>query len=115
MVRFPPQAFRVLSIAGLEQRVTGATAAGRILAAHLADLRYAEGSFGTLLLSEDIALQELRFGPGGAAPSPGDPRLNEVQDPLPRVIVDDIRRPPSGNLAENQLPVVPAHHIIPFY
>lgn len=44
------------------------TAAGRHLAAHVPDLVFAEGSFGTLLLQEDIAEQELRFGPGGLAP-----------------------------------------------
>jgi muconate cycloisomerase len=51
------------------------TAAGRLLAAHLPRIRYAEGSFGTLLLSEDISIQELRFGPGGAAPALNGPGL----------------------------------------
>ncbi|HEY3117367.1 MAG TPA: enolase C-terminal domain-like protein [Chloroflexota bacterium] len=44
------------------------SAAGRHLAAHLPDLMFAEGSFGTLLLEEDVAEQDLRFGPGGIAP-----------------------------------------------
>ncbi len=44
------------------------SAAGRHLAAHLSDLRFLEGSYGTLLLSADITRQSLRFGFGGKAP-----------------------------------------------
>ena len=44
------------------------SAAGRHLAAHLGDLRFLEGSYGTLLLSADITRQSLRFGFGGKAP-----------------------------------------------
>lgn len=44
------------------------SAAGRHLAAHLEDLRFLEGSYGTLLLSADITRNSLRFGFGGKAP-----------------------------------------------
>jgi len=44
------------------------SAAGRHLAASLSDIAYAEGSFGTKLLSEDIAKEDLAFGSGGEAP-----------------------------------------------
>lgn len=43
------------------------SAAGRHLAAHLDDHRHLEGSFGTLLLVEDIASPSLAFGAGGRA------------------------------------------------
>jgi hypothetical protein len=38
------------------------------LAAHLPELACAEGSFGTWLLTEDIAFENLAFGRGGRAP-----------------------------------------------
>ena len=41
------------------------SAAGRHLAAFLDDHLHLEGSFGTFLLSEDIATPEVQFGPGG--------------------------------------------------
>lgn len=44
------------------------SAAGRHLAAHLTDHRHLEGSFGTLLLEDDIASPALQFGRGGLAP-----------------------------------------------
>ena len=44
------------------------SAAGRHLAASLPDVAYAEGSFGTKLLSEDIAREDLAFGFGREAP-----------------------------------------------
>lgn len=44
------------------------SAAGRALAAHLPELACAEGSFGTWLLTEDIAFENLAFGLGGRAP-----------------------------------------------
>lgn len=44
------------------------SAAGRHLAAHLADLRFVEGSYGAYLLTEDIVREDIRFGPGGLAP-----------------------------------------------
>ena len=44
------------------------SAAGRTLAAHLPALAFAEGSFGTWLLSEDIAFEDVSFGYAGVAP-----------------------------------------------
>ncbi len=41
------------------------SAAGRHLAAHLSQIEYAEGSFGTYLLSEDVTLQPVMFGHQG--------------------------------------------------
>jgi muconate cycloisomerase len=68
------------------------TAAGRHLAATLQDIEHAEGSFGTLLLSEDVAEQELRFGLGGAAPILEGPGLgvDVRQDVLERLSVQTI-------------------------
>jgi L-Ala-D/L-Glu epimerase len=42
-------------------------AAGRHLALHLGQLRFLEGSFGSLLLSVDIASPSIKFGHGGRA------------------------------------------------
>lgn len=50
------------------------SAAGRALAAHVPSLEYLEGSFGTHLLSEDIAFEPVMFGYGGRGellPRPG--------------------------------------------
>ena len=44
------------------------SAAGRTFAAHLPALAYAEGSFGTWLLSEDVTFENIAFGSGGRAP-----------------------------------------------
>ncbi|OPY70147.1 MAG: L-Ala-D/L-Glu epimerase [Syntrophorhabdus sp. PtaU1.Bin050] len=44
------------------------SAAGRHVAAHLSDAKFIEGSYGTLLLEEDIADESLQFGHGGKAP-----------------------------------------------
>ena len=44
------------------------SAAGRTLAAHLPELAFAEGSFGTWLLSEDVTYESVAFGTGGRAP-----------------------------------------------
>jgi muconate cycloisomerase len=44
------------------------SAAGRTVAAHLPELAYAEGSFGTWLLSEDVTFENVAFGPAGRAP-----------------------------------------------
>jgi L-alanine-DL-glutamate epimerase-like enolase superfamily enzyme len=44
------------------------SAAGRIFAAYHADCAFVEGSYGTLLLQEDIVSQSIRFGFGGRAP-----------------------------------------------
>jgi muconate cycloisomerase len=44
------------------------SAAGRTFAAHLRDLAFAEGSFGTWLLAEDVTFENVAFGYGGRAP-----------------------------------------------
>ncbi|HVO95131.1 MAG TPA: enolase C-terminal domain-like protein, partial [Terriglobales bacterium] len=44
------------------------SAVGRTFAAHLPALEYAEGSFGTWLLAEDITFDNVAFGYGGRAP-----------------------------------------------
>ncbi len=44
------------------------SAAGRHVAAHLEGLRFVEGSYGALLLVEDISEEDMVFGPGGSAP-----------------------------------------------
>ena len=44
------------------------SAAGRHLAAHLEEVEFVEGSFGTLLLAEDISRNSVNFGHGGRAP-----------------------------------------------
>ena len=44
------------------------SAAGRTLAAHLPELAFAEGSFGTWLLVEDITFEDVSFGYAGIAP-----------------------------------------------
>jgi len=43
------------------------SSAGRHLAAHLPGLRFVEGSYGAHLLSEDVAIEDISFGPGGVA------------------------------------------------
>ena len=42
--------------------------AARTLAAHLPALAFAEGSFGTWLLAEDVTFENIAFGLGGRAP-----------------------------------------------
>ena len=44
------------------------SAAGRTFAAHLPALAFAEGSFGTWLLAEDVTFENTAFGLGGRAP-----------------------------------------------
>jgi L-alanine-DL-glutamate epimerase-like enolase superfamily enzyme len=44
------------------------SAAGRALAASVPHIAFAEGSFGTWLLSEDITFEDVAFGYGGRAP-----------------------------------------------
>lgn len=44
------------------------SAAGRHIAAYLDQLDFVEGSFGTMLLKEDIAEERINFGNGGKAP-----------------------------------------------
>ena len=51
------------------------SAAGRHLAATLEEVAFTEGSYGTLLLSEDVSADPVRFGHGGQAPLLGGPGL----------------------------------------
>ncbi|MEB3186505.1 MAG: enolase C-terminal domain-like protein [bacterium] len=51
------------------------SAAGRHLAAHLPEVFAVEGSFGTLLLNEDLTAQTIRFGHGGRGPRLTGPGL----------------------------------------
>jgi muconate cycloisomerase len=44
------------------------SAAGRHLAAALPAVAFVEGSFGTLLLAEDVSVESVRFGHRGEAP-----------------------------------------------
>lgn len=44
------------------------SAAGRYLAAYLEDIEFVEGSYGNLLLAEDISRNGINFGHGGRAP-----------------------------------------------
>jgi L-alanine-DL-glutamate epimerase-like enolase superfamily enzyme/pyrroloquinoline quinone (PQQ) biosynthesis protein C len=44
------------------------SAAGRTFAAHLPEVAFAEGSFGTWLLAEDVTFENVAFGLGGRAP-----------------------------------------------
>jgi muconate cycloisomerase len=44
------------------------SAAGRHLAAALPEVAFVEGSFGTLLLTEDVSVESVRFGHRGEAP-----------------------------------------------
>jgi muconate cycloisomerase len=44
------------------------SAAGRHLAAHLEQIAFVEGSYGTLLLTEDVSADPVRFGHRGEAP-----------------------------------------------
>jgi muconate cycloisomerase len=61
------------------------SAAGRHLAAHLDDLAWVEGSFGTLLLSRDISRSKVQFGHGGNAPVLRGPGLGvDVDEEAPR-------------------------------
>lgn len=73
--------FKTLKLAGMARKAgigfqlgcqVGETAilsaAGRHVAAHLNDAKFVEGSYGTLLLEEDIADESVQFGHGGNAP-----------------------------------------------
>ena len=51
------------------------SAAGRHLAATLEEVAFTEGSYGTLLLTEDVSADPVRFGHGGRAPLLGGPGL----------------------------------------
>jgi muconate cycloisomerase len=61
-------------------------AAGRHLAAALPEVAFAEGSFGTLLLAEDVSVESVRFGHRGEAPLLTGPGLGI------RVIEERLRR-----------------------
>ena len=61
-------------------------AAGRHLAAALEDVAFAEGSFGTLLLTEDVSVESVRFGHRGEAPVLTGPGLGI------RVVEERLRR-----------------------
>ena len=51
------------------------SAAGRHLAAHLERVSFVEGSYGTMLLVEDVSEESVAFGRGGRAPLLGGPGL----------------------------------------
>jgi L-alanine-DL-glutamate epimerase-like enolase superfamily enzyme len=62
------------------------SAAGRHLAAALPAVEFVEGSFGTLLLAEDVSLESVRFGYRGEAPILTGPGLGI------RVVEERLRR-----------------------
>lgn len=57
------------------------SAAGRALAASLPEVTFVEGSFGTLLLSEDLSREPIHFGHRGEAPLLKGPGLGISIDP----------------------------------
>jgi len=61
-------------------------AAGRHLAAALPETAFVEGSFGTLLLTEDVSAESVRFGHRGEAPLLTGPGLgvNVLEERLRR-------------------------------
>jgi len=61
-------------------------AAGRHLAAAVLDVAFVEGSFGTLLLTEDVSVESVRFGHRGEAPLLRGPGLGI------RVVEERLRR-----------------------
>jgi len=65
-------------------------AAGRHLAAALPDVEFVEGSFGTLLLAEDVAVESVRFGHRGEASLLTGPGLGirVVEARLRRLAID---------------------------
>jgi len=66
------------------------SAAGRALAAANEDYLFVEGSYGTLLLQEDVARQSVRFGHGGRAPVLRGPGLGiDVDEPIVRKYARD--------------------------
>ena len=62
------------------------SAAGRHLAAHLPEVAFVEGSYGTLLLTEDVSAEGVRFGHRGVAPVLTGPGLGI------RVLEDRLRK-----------------------
>ena len=70
------------------------SAAGRHVAAYLEDLVFVEGSYGNLLLTEDVSENNVTFGQGGKAPvlqGPGlgvkvcEDRLRKYADTITRL------------------------------
>lgn len=61
-------------------------AAGRHLAAALPEVVFVEGSFGTLLLAEDVSVESVRFGHRGEAPVLTEPGLGI------RIVEERLRR-----------------------
>lgn len=51
------------------------SAVGRHLAAHIGETSAVEGSYGSLLLIEDLSMEPVRFGRGGTAPLLGGPGI----------------------------------------
>ena len=62
------------------------SAAGRHLAAALPAVAFVEGSYGTLLLAEDVSIETVRFGHRGEAPILSGPGLGI------RVVEERLRR-----------------------
>jgi len=62
------------------------SAAGRHLAAHLPEVAFVEGSYGTLLLTEDVSAEGIHFGHRGEAPVLTGPGLGI------RVLEDRLRK-----------------------
>jgi L-alanine-DL-glutamate epimerase-like enolase superfamily enzyme len=73
-------------------------AAGRHLAAALPELAFVEGSFGTLLLTDDVSVESVRFGHRGEAPLLTGPGLGirVVEERLRRRAVAIRRLPTAG-------------------
>lgn len=73
-------------------------AAGRHLAAWLPAVAFAEGSYGTLLLTEDISVEPVRFGHGGRAPVLRGPGLGVevVEERLARYATRIVDLPADG-------------------
>lgn len=67
------------------------SAAGRHVAAYLDDLRFVEGSFGTMLLAEDIGEELIQFGRGGKGALLKGPGLGvKVREDLLKRYADQI-------------------------
>jgi L-alanine-DL-glutamate epimerase-like enolase superfamily enzyme len=66
------------------------SAVGRALAAYVPECKFVEGSYGRLLLQEDIVLESIRFGHGGRAPILKGPGLGVEVNPS---IVDKFSDP----------------------
>ncbi|MDE3257512.1 MAG: enolase [Gemmatimonadota bacterium] len=61
------------------------SAAGRHMAAHLDGVSFVEGSYGNMLLVEDVSEESVAFGQGGTAPLLGGPGLGvDVRDDVLR-------------------------------